>query len=352
MIRRRGAGVLWTALVLIVFGIYTILWLPGTPFSQFEDVRLRTAPTRGVGSQGQRILGEGADGGDASVRMDGGSQVDSPDGGDADGAEGDTPVTAEENSSADSSGGTGTERWQPPPPDDIPLATSKANEQPAETAPAKTSDDAPDPPSATLTTHPIALLVQKAAQESDALLARQSTTLSSAVAEYHRRYNMSPPPLFDTWFAFAQSRNVTLLDEFDTVHDMLLPYWGLEPATLRRRATEALGYANSMQGVLVRGGKVASLVGGRDWERAGLADMVSGFVEWLPDMDLVFNALDEPRVVLPHEDLSRLIKRGRAAHSRTSATPLNAFSSTDNLGDGRSVPDVSTSRFVNGKSVV
>ncbi|CAD0014393.1 unnamed protein product, partial [Aureobasidium pullulans] len=90
--------------------------------------------------------------------------------------------------------------------------------------------------------HPIEYLAKNAEHDFSSILQRQSRTLGEAVAEYKRRYNIPPPPHFDKWFQFAQDRNVQLIDEFDTIHNSLLPFWGLKPVTIRRRVQEAIGF--------------------------------------------------------------------------------------------------------------
>ncbi|CAD0025817.1 unnamed protein product, partial [Aureobasidium pullulans] len=90
--------------------------------------------------------------------------------------------------------------------------------------------------------HPIEYLAKNAEHDFSSLLQRQSRTLGEAVTEYKRRYNIPPPPHFDKWFQFAQDRNVQLIDEFDTIHNSLLPFWGLKPVTIRRRVQEAIGF--------------------------------------------------------------------------------------------------------------
>lgn len=136
--------------------------------------------------------------------------------------------------------------------------------------------------------HPIATLVGDAEQQFEQLHSRQSKTLTDAVNEYRRRYHMHPPPHFDKWFQFAQSRGVQLIDEYDTIYHSLLPFWAIEPKVIRERAREALGYDNAVIGVLIRQGKVTLVEGGGDklkWQRDATAGMMSGFVEFLPDME-------------------------------------------------------------------
>ncbi|KAL4815224.1 hypothetical protein BDW67DRAFT_176513 [Aspergillus spinulosporus] len=180
-----------------------------------------------------------------------------------------------------------------------------------------------------------------AEQRFNELLERQSRTLSDAVKEYRQRYNMNPPPHFDKWFNFARSKGVELIDEYDTIYHSLLPFWALTPQTIRARAREALGYDNGLFGVLIRDGKVSlaeGLDGEHEWQR-----------EATLDMDLVFNVHDEPRVIVPSEDLQRLVVR-----AKNSAIP-NAFQAEslvnewsarpEDLNKGDRIDEVRTTRF-------
>ncbi|PKS10190.1 hypothetical protein jhhlp_001940 [Lomentospora prolificans] len=198
--------------------------------------------------------------------------------------------------------------------------------------------------------HPILQLVQKANDEREATISRQSKSLTEAVAEYRRRYGLPPPPNFDKWYEFAKERDVVLIDEFDMIHEMLAPFWGLRPATIRKRAAEALGYSNSLIGILIRDHKVSLHQGGKTWEKKALGQMFSNITNYLPDMDLAFNALDEPRVVLQHDDLSRLVAKGKDVNMQAAAANQelsNSFTKPDGLGKGDSIREVASSRFVN-----
>ncbi|KAF4761461.1 hypothetical protein HAV15_005313 [Penicillium sp. str.  len=72
------------------------------------------------------------------------------------------------------------------------------------------------------------------------------------------------------------------------------------------------------------------------------------FSQWLPDMNMEFNVHDEPRVVIPHEELHMMITEGYAAHARLSCNSslLNVFSPGDMHDPIPPVP-VSTTRFNN-----
>ena len=204
-------------------------------------------------------------------------------------------------------------------------------------------------PPTTADTHPIHELITKAHKEDEQLRTRQTQTLSSAVAEYRRRYKLPPPPNFDKWYAFAEARNVQLIDEYDTIYHSLLPFWGLQPAVIRARAREAMGFDNALMGLLIRDGKVISAAGGGEWQQKSTSGMVDGFVQHLPDMDLPFNVHDEPRVVIPSDDLSRLVaiaKQKAIPVAYTNPSPNNNWSPrpTD-VDDGRHFNEFKTTRF-------
>ncbi|KAJ5996844.1 hypothetical protein N7522_008504 [Penicillium canescens] len=200
--------------------------------------------------------------------------------------------------------------------------------------------------------HPISRLIENAQQNFDHARSRQSQTLAEAVTEYQRRYNMHPPPHFDKWFEFAQAKGVQFVDEFDSIYHSLLPFWGLKPATIRDRARETLGFDNAVLGVLIRDGKVSLTDGGGDdrkWQRDATAGMMEAFVKYLPDMDLVFNTHDEPRVIIPSADLRRLVQTAKdqaipAAFKKTN--PTNAWSPrSSDLNKGDRIDEVRTTRF-------
>ncbi|MCJ1274280.1 capsule-associated protein CAP1 [Puttea exsequens] len=159
----------------------------------------------------------------------------------------------------------------------------------------------------TESSHPIYRLITKEEQAFEALKLRQSGSLPKAVEEYRHRYKIPPPPNFDKWYEFAIGRGSELIDEYDTIYHSLLPFWGLKPSIIRGRAREALGFDNALVSVLIRNGAVITVAGGTEWQQQSTVGMLEPFVKYLPDMDLAFNIHDEPRVVVPHDDLSRLV---------------------------------------------
>lgn len=216
------------------------------------------------------------------------------------------------------------------------------------TSAAQSDSEKPHPPS-TSESHPIHQLVSKAEKEQAGLLQSQSKDLQDAVREYKKRYRIPPPPNFDKWYEFAKSKDVQFVDEYDTIYHALLPFWGVKPAVIRARAKEALGFDNALMGLLIRDGKVVSAAGGSEWQQKSTTGMVQDFVQHLPDMDLPFNVHDEPRVIVDHTDLERLVEFAKdkaMPPAFTNPSPKNIFSPRPaDMDDGKTFHEVKTTRF-------
>lgn len=197
--------------------------------------------------------------------------------------------------------------------------------------------------------HPISYLINEAQREFDELKKRQSTSLEAAVKEYRKRYGMAPPPHFDKWYEFAKANGVQLVDEFDTIYHLITPFWGLRPKTIRDRAKEALGFDNGLLGVSIRNHQVTHMENAHEWQRNATKGMMDKFIQYLPDMDLAFNIHDEPRVVVPHDDLARLVLKAKEkdmAASHSNSKPTNQFSARpSDLNEGKSFEETKLTRF-------
>lgn len=197
--------------------------------------------------------------------------------------------------------------------------------------------------------HPIDQLITEAERDWESLKARQSSSLADAVAEYRRRYGMPPPPKFDKWYEFAKNKGVQLIDEYDTIFHSLLPFWALEPSTIRERAREALGFDNALLGLLIRDGQAVKVEGGDEWQQKATVGMMNNFVQYLPDLDLAFNIHDEPRVIVPHGDLTRLVSKATDESmpaALANKSPRNAWSRRpEDMNDGKRFPEVRITRF-------
>ncbi|KAK3357173.1 hypothetical protein B0T25DRAFT_149456 [Lasiosphaeria hispida] len=206
-----------------------------------------------------------------------------------------------------------------------------------------------NPKPAPAAAHPIAHLITEAEADFDKLRARQSRTLKDAVTEYRRRYGIAPPPNFDKWWELAKDRDVQLVDEFDTIFELMTPFWGLKPATIRARAKESLGFDNALMGFSIRGGAITNKAGGQEWQKNATRDMLEPFLTFLPDMDLAFNVHDEPRVMVSDGDMARLVRTARdvnMAAARAVAQPKNEFTpNPKGLGDGMQFEPTKLTRF-------
>jgi hypothetical protein len=200
-----------------------------------------------------------------------------------------------------------------------------------------------------VTSHPVDQLIRTSENHFQETLTRQSKTLEEAVVQYRRRYGIPPPPKFDVWYEFAKRKGVQLIDEYDTIHETLLPFWGLEPSVIRARVTEAIGYDNVLLTVMIRGGEAVKVDGGPEWQREATLGMMKEYVEHLPDMDLPFNLHDEPRVILPADVLARLVhvaQNERMPAANAHPDPKNKFSSRpSDMDDGKRIKEVKTTRF-------
>ena len=178
--------------------------------------------------------------------------------------------------------------------------------------------------------HPISVLINEAELDFKEKIKSQSKTLADAVTEYKRRYKMHPPPNFDKWYAFAKEKGVQFIDEYDSIYDSLLPFWSVKPSVIRGRCRESLGFNdNNLMGLAIRGGKAVNVARAEDWQQKSTVGMMAGFIQHLPDMDLAFNIHDESRVVLPHEDLAKLVKKAKTEVlplALANPVPLNRWS--------------------------
>ncbi|KAJ5498643.1 Lipopolysaccharide-modifying protein [Penicillium expansum] len=160
--------------------------------------------------------------------------------------------------------------------------------------------------------HPIEILINNGEIKHHNYLAQasRSKTLGDAVTEYRRRYNQHPPPGFDEWYQYATSRSSAIIDDFDQIYHDLLPFRALAPEHIRAMTHElATNSFNDLGGIRIRNGTAMVQEGIKPthaWMVAGAADMMKNFSKYLPDMDLVFNLNDEPRVTVPWEKISML----------------------------------------------
>lgn len=167
--------------------------------------------------------------------------------------------------------------------------------------------------------HPIDWLMSKAEKQSNdwANQASSSFNLAECVQEYQRRYQRHPPPGFDAWYRYATARNSVVIDDYDTMNEDLLPFWGISPIEIRSRTEQIISDPwNEVSEVIVRNGHAElgpNFLPTHRWMLDGAISLVKNFSSYLPDMVVAFNLNDEPRVAVPYHELQKL--RGIAAGS-------------------------------------
>jgi len=150
--------------------------------------------------------------------------------------------------------------------------------------------------------HPIDALVQGAENEFAAKLSKSTQTLAAAAAAYRKRRGRHPPPGFDKWYEFATKQDAIIVEDFwDQIYHDLEPFWGVRPAQIRKDAREF-----EMR-IHIRNGK-ASTDSDWFWTKIWL-DMIQSIEHLLPDLDLALNPMDEPRLVVPWEEIDGYMKK-------------------------------------------
>lgn len=165
--------------------------------------------------------------------------------------------------------------------------------------------------------HPIDLLIYESRNHHDTWLsqAHRTENLAGAVREYRKRYKQHPPPGFDIWYEYATKRKSAVIDDFDQIHEDLLPFRSLSPQRLRELTFEVATNPNNDVGALViRNGSVKlqeQIKPTHRWMVESAAKVMEPFSQHLPDMDLIFNLNDEPRVAVPWGKATEMRNRAK-----------------------------------------
>ncbi|EGD89952.2 hypothetical protein H112_02422 [Trichophyton rubrum D6] len=185
-----------------------------------------------------------------------------------------------------------------------------------------------------ISSHPInALMIQGRQLHAQWLAeARYSIDLQGAVSEYTERYGFLPPPYvgspnylttklhtfvtnalyrgFGVWYEYATNRSSIIIDNFDQIHQDLLPFRTLAPSTLRHLTNSmASSQWNDIATVVVRNGVAEAqpgIIPTHRWMIEGIVLMITPFAQYLPDMDIAFNLNDECRVSVPWDTIQEI----------------------------------------------
>lgn len=162
--------------------------------------------------------------------------------------------------------------------------------------------------------HPIGNLMKQAADQFIQDAAYRSKTFKQAVAKYRARYGRHPPPGYREWYKFARMRKVYDIDDFDQINGDLRPFWAVKPSVIRNQAAHLVDKPDYGTSILaVRNGHV--YLPSEYWRPETFIHLLEVFASNLPDMDIILNNLDQPRVVVPWDDLQAMLKTEESSRS-------------------------------------
>ncbi|KAJ7629030.1 glycosyl transferase family 90-domain-containing protein [Roridomyces roridus] len=139
----------------------------------------------------------------------------------------------------------------------------------------------------------------------DQLYARQSSSLEEAAARYALRNNRPPPPGYHRWFSFARNHSC-LIDEYDQIARDFAPFYQLareKPAFFKKMVNLGLAKVkrsgNGMKTGRFSGGKFSFTDdhGTLYHEPSEWPNTFSRFAYFMPEMNVIVNGRDEPRVL-------------------------------------------------------
>jgi hypothetical protein len=150
--------------------------------------------------------------------------------------------------------------------------------------------------------HPIVALVHDADVAFNDLLKKETHSLASAAWEYRQRRGRHPPPGFDKWHQYAVDNNAVIIEEFwDQIYHDLNPLWALGQK-------EMFDNVRSQEHIIsIRNGKVSS--GSNHFWLKIWKEMVGSMAKNLPDLDMAVNHMDEPRLLIPWEEMNSFVER-------------------------------------------
>ncbi|KAI1325511.1 lipopolysaccharide-modifying protein [Xylariaceae sp. FL0255] len=166
--------------------------------------------------------------------------------------------------------------------------------------------------------HPISTLINRAYDTFSTRLGQRSWSVDwsveQAAARYRERRGGHPPPGFDKWFEATQHHDAIIVEEFfDRIHHDINRFWGVDPLEMRRNARKIEPQKRTTSHIIhVRDGRIVHFDGdnngGERSDRVALWEaMIKDMLPHLPNFDMLVNLIDEPRMLVPWEDLERYI---------------------------------------------
>ncbi|KAL7817909.1 glycosyltransferase family 90 protein [Trichoderma aethiopicum] len=153
--------------------------------------------------------------------------------------------------------------------------------------------------------HPVESLVRSGKANFKSLVQRQSRSYAEAVEEYRRRYNAAPPAGFEAWYEFAVRQNSPIIDDFDAIHHAVSPFWQLSGKRVAETLNQIHFAQNSEMWFCSVDGASATTECSHAYRTFDrhlkflLDKLFQGLNGALPDVKLLVNHFDEPRILLP-----------------------------------------------------
>lgn len=149
--------------------------------------------------------------------------------------------------------------------------------------------------------HPIDDLIETANEDFQRLILKQTSNITEAANAYRRRRGRHPPPRFDVWFEFAQSKNAVIIEDlFDRIYDDLTPFWAIAPSKIRNAGA-------SWPEVISIRNRALTVQKDKRYRIELWHDMLKRIAKYLPDVDLAFNTMDESRLFVPSETIDSYV---------------------------------------------
>lgn len=178
--------------------------------------------------------------------------------------------------------------------------------------------------------HPIANLITEANRRWEQYEHSRSTDFIQTVTKYRETHGRHPPPGFKEWYMFARKNGVHNVDDFQQISNDLRPFWAIPPAEIRQMAAR-LQTSEGIAGVRLRDHKVVSKTEG--WRVETLAKSVGRIAEYLPDMDIAMNTMDQPRIMATHDDIQKYLKVEESTRNTTGDAQDQFTSGMDSFYD-------------------
>lgn len=175
--------------------------------------------------------------------------------------------------------------------------------------------------------HAIDFLIHEARANHTRLMQKRSQTARIAASRYRERRGRHPPPGFEAWFRHALTTDSIIVEDFyDRIYHDLRPFWAVEPKKLQDQASRREHVMRIRSGALLtpEGGPPKGIAGAGLWW-----ELIGEMAAHPPDMDIPFNTMDEPRILMPWENVDKMVRE--EAKTRTKARKADVVTQYNSL---------------------